>query len=336
MIKKEIQEKNDKIVKTVFKIMDILHDSKTGFDALRPILRRTTKNNVEYEKAKEDTLNKMAAKHGATPSTPYDEKIFMLTGADIMQNHIYFSCGNAAKAFCYVNSTLPQNERLDVEVMITINEDNLVDAMAGHTVPIVKMADGEYRAIDPAVTWTESHITGPFIPGKIKIGNTIEHILPGMQGKKYRIVKFATWRELEGSLSKFKNFLRVSSVRHGKTKIICATLESVLQNMPRRGPEYFIYDFCNEIKRKTSLPIHIVSAKNERGNESRHVLVELDGNFYVIDRNRDYLMLIPVKPRDGKTFVIGVNNPTKYTVVWDKSPAEYLVDAQKANTGRAK
>ncbi len=95
--------------------MDILHDPKTGFDALRPKLRESTKN---------DILNQIAAKHGATPDTPYDEKVFMLTGADIMENHIYFSCGNAAKAFCYVNSTLPQDERLDVEIMITINEDN--------------------------------------------------------------------------------------------------------------------------------------------------------------------------------------------------------------------
>ena len=335
MTHKEIQEKNDKIIKTVFKIMDILHDPETGFDALRPKLRESTKNDAEYEKAKNDILNQMAAKHGATPDTPYDEKIFMLTGADIMENHIYFSCGNAAKAFCYVNSTLPQDERLDVEIMITINEDNLIDAMAGHTVPIIKMADGKYRAIDPAVTWTESHITGPFIPGELKIGKTIEHILPGMRGKKYKIVRFATWREMESSLSKFKNFLRTSSVRHGKTRIICATLEYVLQNMPRRGLEYFIWDFCNEIKRKTSLPVHIVNSKNERENEYRHVVVELDENFYVIDRNRDYLMLMPLKTLDGKTFTIGTK---KYTVVWDKTPVEYLADVQKNNprTGKTR
>jgi hypothetical protein len=62
MTKKEIQEKNDKIVKTVFKIMDILHDPKTGFDALRPKLRKLTKNDAEYEKAKNDILKSFVDK----------------------------------------------------------------------------------------------------------------------------------------------------------------------------------------------------------------------------------------------------------------------------------
>jgi hypothetical protein len=66
--------------------------------------------------------------------------------------------------------------------------------------------------------------------------------------------------------------------------------------------------------------------------------VELEGNFYVIDRTRDYLMLGRVNTVDGKTFTIGTKNPVKYTLVWDKSPVEYLAEAQKGaiKTGKTR
>ena len=117
---------------TIKKILEILHNPKTGFDSLRTELGQEAQNQEQYDAAKEKVLNKMAARHSISMDASYEEKIFVLTGQDIVDNRICFSCGNAAKAFCYINSKLheldSEYEPLpDVKIMTSIDINHLIN-----------------------------------------------------------------------------------------------------------------------------------------------------------------------------------------------------------------
>ena len=108
----------------------------------------------------------------------YDKLKFALTGEQIMKYRFYCSCGNAALAFAYVNSTLSQEDRIPSDKLMFINSTHwkhLVDGMSGHTIPCVKMADGNFYALEPQKYHRKDGVE--FILSEIAVGNKICHLL---------------------------------------------------------------------------------------------------------------------------------------------------------------
>lgn len=138
------------IIKTIHEILTRLHDPKTGFNGYRHELRAQKLTDNEFMAASRNKISEMAAKHGMAERSA-DEQRFCLTGRDIIENRHYRSCGHAAKAFCYLNSQLPTDRRLDIKILLSTNIDNLMDGMRGHTVPCIQMQDGKYHAFDPQI-----------------------------------------------------------------------------------------------------------------------------------------------------------------------------------------
>lgn len=287
-----------KIIETIKLILNKMNDPKTGCRSFGNKLRDSGVSGKQYDQAIKNKISEMADKYGMKDSL-FDEQIFRLSGKDIVENGLSRSCGHAAKAFCYINSQLPKDERLDVAIMISVRSDHLIDAMYAHTLPCVKMSDGKYQAIDPQVTMTKSNPSVPFISGEIKEGNIIHHILPAIieEGNQpYKITKILSWEEYETKLSDFSKFLDVASERKGKTKLVCGTIKTVLlhKNFSKYENEFQqVYEFCNEIKNK-KLPIKVFVYKGIKGNSNKRIVfanVELEGKWYKIGLNRNYFFL---------------------------------------------
>ena len=161
----------------------------------------------------------------------FDDLKFALSGKNIMKYRFYCSCGNAATAFAYVNSTLPDNEKIPYENLMFITTThwrNLDNGMSGHTIPCVKMADGNFYAVDP-----QRYINGKvdFIISELKVGNKIYHLLKSeeMAGQPYMITGFTSPDEYGEKYSNFKRFLQEASmVSSGKGKVF---LESIVADV---------------------------------------------------------------------------------------------------------
>ena len=123
----------------------------------------------------------------------YDSLKFALSGKCVMKYHFYASCGNAASAFAYVNSTLPPTEQIPSDRILFLSSTQwnfLHDGMHGHTIPCIKMDDGNWYAVDPQKQPNKSGIE--FITSEIKPGNKIYHILNSNSGTPHMITKLTT------------------------------------------------------------------------------------------------------------------------------------------------
>ncbi len=136
-----------------------------------------------------------------------DELKFGISAENIMKYGFQFSCGNKAKAFQYVNAhpekypNFPFKTIPDVKIITTTCWNNLDDGMSGHTVPCVKMADGNYYAVDPV------NQDAIFIVSKIQQGNTIYHLLNSMQNTPYRIMQIT-----DTEFDDWHDFIKVSKI----------------------------------------------------------------------------------------------------------------------------
>ena len=135
-----------------------------------------------------------------------------------------WSCGTLAKAFCYANSLLPPEQKLKLKVMICTHPDHFIDSMANHTLPCVKLSDGQYYAIEPnSHFWSDPDTPAPFIVGKVQVGKPIMH-----KSIPYEVRKIYSYEEYESKCSEFGKFLKIGSKRDIKTKFILNTIEHLL------------------------------------------------------------------------------------------------------------
>lgn len=115
-----------------------------------------------------------------------DRYKFGLTGEEIHNYRFICSCGTAAEAFKYENSLLSDDEKLadtDLKFINSTRWDKLHDGLSGHTLPCIKLNDGEYYAIDPQLPNNEPE----FILSKLQVGDNIYHLLSGMTNTPYMI-----------------------------------------------------------------------------------------------------------------------------------------------------
>lgn len=113
---------------------------------------------------------------------------FGLTGEEIHNYRFICSCGNAAEAFKYENSLLNNDEKLaDIKFITSTRWDKFHNGMSGHTLPCIKLADGEYYAIDPQLPDNEPK----FILSKLEVGNNIYHLLSGMTDTPHMITNIS-------------------------------------------------------------------------------------------------------------------------------------------------
>ena len=322
---------DSQIIETIKFILNKMNDPETGYRSFGNKLHEKGLSGEKYDQAIKDKISEMADKYGMKNAL-FDEQIFRLTGKDIVENGVSRSCGHAAKAFCYINSQLPKDRRLDVAIMISVRSDHLIDAMECHTLPCVKMSDGKYHALDPQVKMTKSNPNVPFISGEIKKGNIIHHILPAIVAEgnfPYKITKVLSWEEYEAKLSDFSKFLDVASERKGKVKLICGTIKSVLlqRNFSKYENEFQqVYEFCNEIKTK-KLPIKVFVYKGTKGNSNKRIVfanLELEGKWYKISLNRNYLFLH--LQEDINNFE---SRSQKFVLEQQLSPSEYMKEYEK-------
>ncbi len=275
---------DEQTLQTIREIMDTLHDPKTGFNGFRNELRASGIRGAEYDKKIANKIKQMGQEHGIENIDDIDFK-FRMTGADIMKHRFFNSCGLAAKAFCYVNSQLPAEKRLDVKILISTYEKTLINGKEGHTIPMVRFSDGKYRAIEPQNNPnTDEYI----IPDELKIGGKINHIVPPLRGKTYIIGHFLPYEFYQEKLSDFNVAINYFIHRSKKTNFIIGEIQNILSTLPQTpGNRYSarLYDFCAKLK-NNKLPIDIINF-----GEYWALRVKLDNEYYIANINHDQVKL---------------------------------------------
>lgn len=237
-------------------------------------------------------INRTKNYPGITEKSTDFERFFAISGKDTYESGYQWSCGTEAKTFCYLNSTLPKNEQLEVKIMISTHPDHLIDSMANHTLPCVKMGDGKWYAIEPQRNIVEHRSRHPlypdipFIMDEIKVGNKIHHIKERMAGIPYEITAVMSWPEYEKKCSDFGTFLKYGSKRDRKTKTIVAAIETVLKQINSNGPGN-VYNFC-KLMQDSKLPIKVIKPQD---GDYRVLLLNINGELYTFSTNHKYLMI---------------------------------------------
>lgn len=268
-----IMASDEKIYKTIQWILKRMHDPRTGMHGIENmfdsdlrhsltqdekilfqsyILEQIEKNEALGDKAKNvnefladlktDVIDKLTKvrNHEFSPKSlqsimdKFNELKFHFSGKNVMKYHISTSCGNAAKAFTYLNSVIPAyNEKLlkeghssdelleplDLKIIHTTDPEHIIDGQVGHTVPCVKMSDGKYRALDPQLAlwhldvkdeknWGPEHKFGfHFLDGNIIDGGSVRHLINSFHNKEFPIVRILTVAEHDKCVShtEFRN-----------------------------------------------------------------------------------------------------------------------------------
>ncbi len=312
------------IEQTVKDIINKLHDPKDGFRALQRrvtlFLRANGLSDEQINKHWSETLmprklTKMAAKRGVPEDYSDDEKIFAITGRDVVENRFERSCGNKAKAFAY----LAQDKGLDVRILVSTRMTNLIDGMVGHTVPCVKMSDEKYHAFDPALPVKNFK----FIDGKIQEGAVIYHRLEDMEDTPYKIRRIMTPDDYERDFASFETALTQFVERPEKTKWKIAEIQMALNKIsnPRhKKPLHGIYEFLSNMP-DNELGIDVVEFRSKRGVSAIRLRVMLENDFYLIGINREYVML-----RRQVDFMGDKNTKEndRFEIVQTMSPDKYM------------
>ena len=320
-----MKHSDEQIIATIRKILDTLHDPNNGFNAFRNELRKQQLTKQEYEQRIVDKEYEIAAKYGMTKQNGRDEIKFRLSGQDVMDNHLYVSCGQAAKAFCYVNSQLPKDEQLNLKVLFSTDIEHLIDAKEGHTLPCVKLSDGKWHAIEPQIKPNKEYPGFNFVCDDVKAGGEIWHLLESIKkkGRPYLITKIVTPQEQLDTYSDFGKFLQASMVHKGKMALICSALKVILRNIKpeqyKNDGAQLIYKICKALKEK-ELPIKVLSFINN-GKFSYIIAIEADNAYYDINPTVQYLSLIKCKTPDNFKF-----NEPGYKLQKIMSPKDYITE----------
>ena len=326
---------DDQRITSIKEILKRLHNPETGFEAKREELRRQYKNNDDYYREMENVVRRVAKTHGATDTSTGSEMLFMWTGQDVCKNRFSVTCGQKAKAFCYVNSLLPPDEQLELRIMMSTAMDHLVDGGHGHTLPCVKMSDGKWYAIEP-----NPHIIKnrpkhpqypdiPFILDNISVGKEIHHILDGIEDKPYKVMKMMPWEEYEREMSDFTKFLAASVERDETSQFLIASIEKILADMNiHNGRRHSVYDFCCEMS-NTKSPIRVVTFRsdNPRAQDDYMRPIELGSkenmDLYYFMPTHHYLMLHKLQDL-GNNRVLDMDSGKQYNILSRQTPAEYI------------
>lgn len=243
----DVIKNNSESYASILKIFSILHDEENGFNGLaNNIQQQLSKEELNLLKTREQLLyvhnlvlekineweNKKrkynrsefendvlkeikvmlsdVKKYSETHSLDnFDSLKFALSGENIMKYHFYCSCGNAASAFAYVNSILPEKEQIPSDKLMFLTSthwQHLSDGMTGHTIPCIKMNDGNLYACDPQIKPTKSGIE--FIVSEIKEENAIHHILKGCGPEPYIITRIISPQEYAEKYNVFEAFIK--------------------------------------------------------------------------------------------------------------------------------
>ena len=265
-----------------------------------------------------------------------------------MKNRLYVSCGNAAKAFCYVDQHLSdyipgaQNGLLDTQIMFSTDPEHLIDGMSGHTLPCVKMSDGKYHALDPQIPVNKKNSELPFIQDEIIVGGNINHILPSIaeNGRPYKIMKIVTPKELETTYLDFGKFLEATTNRKGKTGVICKSLSTTLKKLNLKqyrklGAAKLVYEFSKEYQDLPS-DLDVLVYSDKENNIVPFFRAQLNGQWYNVRMDADYLSLNrhdPVQELDyggRKLHLIKQLSPSEYIKEYDNYMQQQIMVAQSA------
>ena len=245
---------------------------------------------------------------GITEKSTDFERFFAISGKDTYESGAQWTCGTEAKTFCYLNSTLPKDEQLEVKIMISAHPDHLIDSMANHTLPCVKMGDGKWYALEPTKV-AENRIRHPiypdmpFIMDELKVGNQIHHIKKGMVERgnpPYEITAIMSWPEYEEKCSDFGTFLKYGSKRDKKTKTIVGAIETVLGQINSNGQTGNTYNFC-KLMQDSKLPIKVIKPK---GCDFTELLINVNGELYRFGTRHRYAMIQKLKYETEKEWTM--------------------------------
>ena len=320
---------DEQIIATVRKILDALHDPDTGFNAFRKELREQHLKKDEYEQAIVDKEYELAKKYGLTKANSKDEVKFKLTGKDVMDSRLYVSCGQAAKAFCYVNSQLPKDEQLDLKVLFSTDIEHLIDAKEGHTLPCVKLSDGKWHAIEPQIQPEKDKQPGfQFVCDDVKVGGEIWHQIKSIKekGRPYQITKIVTPEEQATTYSDFGKFLEATMVHNGELGFVCSTLRLILQNKnpgQYKNSKRQIYEICKALDGKISA-VKVWVFTREKDIACR-IGIEDEGVCYDMNPTCTYLSFSKVVGNDFKF------NEPGYILQKTLTPAEYIKEYEASN-----
>lgn len=238
-------------------------------------------------------INRTKNYPGITEKSRDFERFFAIRGKDTYESGQQWSCGTVAKTFCYLNSILPKNEQLDVQIMISTHPDHLIDSTANHTLPCVKMSDGKWYAIEPQKNIIENRPRHPlfpdmpFIMDELKVGKKIHHIKENLADIPYEIRAIMSYPEYKEKCSDFGTFLKFGSKHDKRTKMMLQTIESVLQQINSNNHTGQIYDFC-KLMLNSKLPIKIIEPK---GCNYKTLVLKINQDLYCFSPGRNYVFL---------------------------------------------
>lgn len=291
----ELIQKNPEIYKAILETIEHLHNKKTGFrglgqDILKAIPELTDKKyqNTEF-KVRTHTVILKTIKEWEESGKKYSKEIFTkdvidkiknmlflikknpkeyekkyttddfdnlkfaMNGATVNKYRYYISCGNAATAFADL-----AKDKISSDKIMLLNStcwNHLHDGMVGHTVPCIKMEDGNFYAIDPQKGLGENK-TVKFIKFGQNIGDTIYHILQGHKNKPYMITKFTTpqeYQKLSNSRDDFLNNLGKVSPDKAKTFLRKIIPEVDLDDMKKYLSKMVKQNYLNQSQQKNLL-----------------------------------------------------------------------------------
>ena len=255
------------------------------------------------------------------PEARYDERLFMVTGEQLFNSGFTMSCGHRAKLFCYINSK--QKSPLDVKIMISTTADHFIDSWENHTLPCVKMSDGQYYAIDPGIVINENTPIEklPIISKPVIVGKQVEHILQHFKDKQSKVMALMSWPEYEKQCSVFEKFLEIASERDDETKIIFSEIKQILE----KGISNSIYKLCKETLAVNNVKLPIYVARFD--NNDTWVLLKLKDGYYHLDLDRKYVVVQKqryTKDKNAEYLEDLEDKRYKSKILWIKKPAEYI------------
>lgn len=252
---------------------------------------------IELEDKRKQKLNEIAKKYDLDNVTE-DIQRFRLTGQDIVDNHINFSCDNAAKAFYYLNSQL--KNPLDIVFLISTVKNRLIDGRHGHVLPVVKFPDGTLRAIEPQLPPDEKYI----LKDTIQVGGDIQHLLGDFydedgKGKPAKILEIMSPKDyLPVS---YNEFMRHAVEHDKKTQATLDVIRDVLKydipNIHRKARRQLLKEFCVAIQDK-GLPIKILKYIDDKKQTYDSLGITIWGELWKLSIDNGALKLI--EPKDKK------------------------------------
>ncbi|MBR1954094.1 MAG: hypothetical protein IKA25_03415 [Alphaproteobacteria bacterium] len=278
-------------INSINKILDMLHHPKHRDNGTK----------------QEILINRTRNYPGITETSTEYERFFAISGQDVYDSGYQWSCGTVAKTFCYLNSILPENEQLDLKIMISTHPDHLIDSMVNHTLPCVKMGDGKWYAIEPQRDIIDNrprhpnYPDVPFIMDEIKVGNKVHHILENLIDTPYEIMAVMSWPEYTNKCSDFGTFLKYGARHDKKTKMLVATIEKVLEQINTNGQTGGVYTFC-KLMHTSKLPIKVIKP---RGTNYNMLLLNINGEAYTFGTNHKYLMMHKLENEIEQEWTLG-------------------------------